>query len=71
MENNTDKNCGTSNVLNVNMQESVRFPVGYRYYIVEGGKKIYGKIISDNGKSYKVCWDDGEITYEINIDAAK
>ena len=70
MKENEDKKSNTSSISNNSMQKTVRLPIGHRYYIVEGGKRIYGKIISDNGKSYQVYWDDGEITDEINIDPA-
>ena len=49
---------------------NVRFPIEYRYFIIENGSKSYGTIISDNGKSYRVRWDDGQITTELDIDPA-
>jgi hypothetical protein len=45
--------------------------VGYKYYISERGKKIWGEVESHQGETGKfwVKWDDGEITLESKCDA--
>jgi len=46
--------------------------IGYRYSIIENGKRIFGTVESYQGDTGKfwVKWDDLEITLEEKCDAA-
>jgi len=50
---------------------SVMPSIGFRYYIIENGKKIYGQVESYQGDTGKfwVKWDDGETTLESKCDS--
>ena len=52
------------------MQNTERFPVGYKYHVIENGKRVEGVIVSDSGRSYRVRWSDGQVTVETEIDPA-
>ena len=42
--------------------------IGYRYYIIENGKKIWGVVDSYEGTGFYVTWDDDRITHEEKVD---
>lgn len=54
------------------MDNNNTYPIGYTYYIIEDGKRVYGSIESYQGDTgqFWVKWEDGEITLESKIDHA-